>query len=176
MRGRPGQRRWNRRAGQGRNPLTSLCQSRNERGQRDVKSRSRFLVGETSQNDDQQRLSQLQRKGANCGRHPDLARARVAVGAFHILVPCRVPLVEGQPTNMSAMQSNKLGKRAHARIVPWGSVHVVWNARADRFERSLPEQAIDERGRRRMIKNEPVVSRQGHAESAEVREVGQAVA
>ena len=77
---------------------------------------------------------------------------------------------------MSAMKSNKLAKRAHARIVPWRSVGLVSNARAHRFERSLPEQAIDKRRCRRMISHEPVVARERDPESAEVRQVCQAVA
>jgi hypothetical protein len=101
---------------------------------------------------------------------------RFAMGAFRALVPRPIPLVQRQATDMSAMKPNKLAKRAHARVVSRRPLGVVWNARAHRFERSLPEQAIDKRGRRRVIKNEPVVSRKGHAESAEIREVGQAVA
>ena len=98
-----------------------------------------------------------------------------AAGAFRVLVPCRLPIVEGQATNMSAMKSNELAKRAHARIVASRPVCVVSNARAHRFERSLPEQAIDKRRRRRMIEHEPVVSRERHPELAQVREVGQTV-
>jgi hypothetical protein len=131
-------------------------------------------VGETGQNDDQQRLSELQRKCADCRPYPDLARARFAVWAIRILVPCRLPIAEGEATNMSAMKSNKLAKRAHARIVPRRGV--VSNARAHRLERSLPEKAIDKRRRRRMISHEPVVSRERLPESAEVRQVCQAVA
>ena len=93
-----------------------------------------------------------------------------------ILVPCRLPIVEGKAANMSAMKSNKLAKRAHARIVASRSVCVVLNACAHRFERSLPEQPINKRDRRSMIKHEPVVSRQRHPELAQVREVAQTVA
>jgi hypothetical protein len=98
------------------------------------------------------------------------------VGAFHILVPCRLSIVEGQATNMSPMKSNKLAKRAHARIVAGGSICFVSNARAHRFERGLPEQAINKRDRRSMIKDEPVISRQRHAELAQVRQVAQTIA
>jgi hypothetical protein len=77
---------------------------------------------------------------------------------------------------MPAMQSNELAERAHPRIVPRGPVRVVSNALAHRFERSLPEQTIDKRDRGSMIKHEPVVSRERHPESAEVREICQAVA
>jgi hypothetical protein len=74
------------------------------------------------------------------------------------------------------MKSNELAERARPRIVPRRPVCVLSNARAHRFERSLPEQTIDERGRRSMIKHEPVVARERHPESAEVREISQAVA
>ena len=77
---------------------------------------------------------------------------------------------------MSAMKSNKLAKGAHARIVASRSVCVVSNVRAHRFERSLPEQAIDKRGRRSMIRHEPVVARQRHPELAEVRQIAQTIA
>jgi hypothetical protein len=77
---------------------------------------------------------------------------------------------------MSAMKSNKLAKRAHARIVARCSVRVVWNARADRFQRGLPEQAINKRDRRSMVKDEPVISRQRHAKLAQVRQVTQTIA
>jgi len=69
-----------------------------------------------------------------------------------------------------------LAERAHARIVSRRTVCVLPNARADRFERSLPEQTIDKRGRSGMIEHEPVVSRERQPESAEVREISQAVA
>ena len=74
------------------------------------------------------------------------------------------------------MKSNKLTKCAHARVVSKRLVRVFADALAHRFERSLPEQPINKRARRRMIKNEPVVARQGHAELVEVGEVGQAIA
>ena len=77
---------------------------------------------------------------------------------------------------MPAMKSHELAERAHARIVSRRPVRVVSNARAHRFERSLPEQAIDKRDCRSVIKHEPVVSRERHPESAEVREISQAVA
>jgi hypothetical protein len=133
-------------------------------------------VRETSQNDDQQRLSELQGKRADCRRHADLARAPFAAGEIRILVPCRLPVVEGQATNISAMKSNKLAKRAHAGIVASRSVCIVSNVRAHRFERSLSEQAVNKRGRRSMIKHEPVISRQRNPELAQVRQVGQRVA
>ena len=77
---------------------------------------------------------------------------------------------------MSAMKSNKLAKRAHARIVAIRSVCVVSNVCAHRLERSLPEQAINKGDRRSMIKHEPVVSRQRHPELAQVRQVAQMIA
>jgi hypothetical protein len=77
---------------------------------------------------------------------------------------------------MPAMKSNELAERPHARIVPRRGVRVVSNARAHRFERSLPEQTIDKRGRSGMIKHEPVVSRERQPESAEVRKISQTVA
>jgi hypothetical protein len=75
---------------------------------------------------------------------------------------------------VSAVKSNKLAKRAHPRVAAGLPVGVASNA-SHSFQRSLPEQAIDERRRRRMINHEPVVSRQRHSESAQVREVGQMV-
>jgi hypothetical protein len=174
MRSRPGRRR--KRARQSRNPLAGLRQSRDQRGQRDIKSGSCFPVGETGQNDDQQRLSELQRERADCRRHADLARARLAVGAFPILIPPKLPIFEGEATNMPAMKSNKLAKGAHAGIVGSRSIFVVSNVRAYGFERGLPEQTIDKRGRRSMIKHEPVVARQRHPELAEVRQIARTIA
>lgn len=76
---------------------------------------------------------------------------------------------------MSAVESNKLAKRAHARVasrrVDFASV-----AFTHRFKRSLPEQAIDKRSRSRIIDHELVVSDQRDAKSAQVGEVGQTVA
>jgi hypothetical protein len=133
-------------------------------------------MGEPGQNDDQQRLSELQRQRADRRRHPDLACARVAVEAFRAVVPRELPILESEATNMPAMQSNELAKRAHARIVPRRSIGIVLNSRAHRFERSLPEQPIDKRGGRRLIRDEAVVSRQRRSESTEVGEICQAVA
>lgn len=164
------------RADQGRNPLAGLGQSRNQRGQRDIKSRSRFLVGETGQNDDQQRLSQLQRERADCRRHADLARAGLALRIFPILIPAELPIVEGEAANMSAMKSNELAKGAHARIVASRSVCVGSNALAHRFERGLPEQSIDQRDCRSLIRHEPVIARQRHPELAEVRQIARTIA
>ena len=70
---------------------------------------------------------------------------------------------------MSAMKSNKLTKRAHARIVASRPACIVSNARGHRFQRSLPEQAINKRDRRSVIKHEPVIPRQRHPELAQVR-------
>jgi hypothetical protein len=162
------------RARQGRNPLAGLRQSRDQRGQRDIKSRSRFPVGETGQNDDQQRLSELQRERADCRRHADLAR--LAVGVFPILVPPKLPIVEGEATNMPSMKTNKLAKGADAGIVASRSVFVVSNVRGYRFECGLSEQAIDKRGRRSLIKHEPVIARQRHPELAEVRQIARTIA
>ena len=133
-------------------------------------------MGETGQNDDQQRFSELQRKRADRRSHASLARTRIAVNAVRIFVPYRLPIVQGQATNVPAMKSNELAEGAHARIVPRRPARVVVNARAHRFERGLPEQAIDKRDRSGMIKHEPVVSRERHPESAELREISQAVA
>src|SRR5580698_367200 len=110
------------RADQGRDPIAGLGQSRDQRGQRDIKSRSRFPVGETGQNDDQQWLSQLQWERADCRRHADLTRARSAVSVFPIVVPPELPIVEGEATNMSAMKTNKLAKGADAGVVASRSV------------------------------------------------------
>ena len=164
------------RPGQGRNPLAGLGQSRDQRGQRNIKSRSRFPVGKPDQNDDQQRLSELQRERADSRRHADFARARLAVGAFPILIPPELPIVEGEATNMPAMKTNKLAKSADADIVASRSVFVVSNVRAYRFERSLSEQTIDKRGRGSMIRHKPVVARQRHPELAEVRQIARTIA
>ena len=169
MRGRHSGRGRGMRADQGRNPLAGLGQPRNQSGQRDLKSRSGFPVGETGQNDDQQWLSELQRERADCRRHADLACARLAVGAFPILFPPELAIVEGEATNMPAMKSHELAKGADARIVAGRSV--VSNALAYSFERGLPEQTIDKRDRRSLIKHEPVVARQRHPELAEVIEI-----
>jgi hypothetical protein len=77
---------------------------------------------------------------------------------------------------MPAMKSNELAERVHAHIVPRRPVRTVSNARAHRFERSLPEQTVDKPDRRSMIEHEPVISRERHPESAEVREICQTVA
>ena len=77
---------------------------------------------------------------------------------------------------MSAMKSNELAKGAHARIVASRSVCVGSNALAHCFERRLPEQAIDKRGRRSLIKHEPVIARQRHPELAEVRQIARTIA
>ena len=133
-------------------------------------------MGETGQNDDQQRLSELQRERADCRGDADLARARLAVSVFPIVVPPELPIVEGEATNMSAMKSNKLAKGADAGVVASRSVRVASNALAYRFERGLPEQTVDERGRRGMINHKPVIARQRHPELAEVREIARTIA
>jgi hypothetical protein len=76
---------------------------------------------------------------------------------------------------MSAVKSNELPKGADARIVASRSVFFVSNVRAYRFERSLPEKTIDKRGRRSMIRHEPVVARQRHPELAEVIEIARSI-
>ncbi|MGB7976930.1 MAG: hypothetical protein WCF81_21855 [Roseiarcus sp.] len=133
-------------------------------------------MGESGQNNDQQRLSQLQRERADGRRHADLARARIALGAFPSLVPAELPIVEGEAADMSAMKSNELAKRPDARIVARRSVCVVSNVRAYSFERGLPEQTIDQRGRRGLIEHEPVIARQRHPELAEVSEIAWTIA
>jgi len=77
---------------------------------------------------------------------------------------------------MPAMKTNKLAKGADARIVASRSVFVVSNVRAYRFECGLPEQPIDKRGRRSMIRHEPVIARQRHPELAEVRQIAWTIA
>ena len=64
---------------------------------------------------------------------------------------------------MSAVKSNKLAESAHARVISGRPAGVASNA-SHRFQRSLPEQAIDKRRRGHMINHEPVVSRQRHPE------------
>ena len=87
-----------------------------------------------------------------------------------------LPIVEGKATNMPAMKTNKLAKGADAGVVASRSVCVVSNALAYSFERRLPEQPIDERGRRSLIRHEPVVARQRHPELAEVIEIARSIA
>lgn len=164
------------RVGQRLDALAGLCQPGNQRRQRDIKSGSRLLVGESGENDDQKSFSELQREHADGRRHANPSRGRLAVRAPRILVPTRFPIVVGQATNMAAVKSNELSKGAHARVTVSRPVGVASNAFTHRFQRSLPEQAIDERRRRRMVDHEPVVSRQRHAKSAQVREVGQTLA
>ena len=77
---------------------------------------------------------------------------------------------------MPAMKSNELAERAHAPIVPRRPVRLVSTARAHRFERSLSEQTFDKRDSGGVIKHKPVVPRERHPESAELREISQAVA
>ena len=133
-------------------------------------------MGETGQNDDQQRLSEIQRQQADCRRHADPTRRRFATSALRVLVPPRFPIVEGQATNIAAVKSNKLAKRAHTHIFAALPVGFARNASTDGFQRSLPEQAIDKRRRGRMIEHKSIVSRQCHPESAQIREVSQTVA
>ena len=133
-------------------------------------------MGQSGENDDQKRFSELQRENADGRRHANPSRGHLAVGARRILVPVQFRIVAGQATNMAAVKSNELSKGAHARVAVSRPVGVASNAFTHRFQRSLPEQAIDERRRRRMVDHEPVVSRQRHAETAQVREVGQTLA
>jgi hypothetical protein len=74
------------------------------------------------------------------------------------------------------MKSNKLAKGADARVVTIRPVGVESNVCANRLERSLPEQAINKGDRRSVIKHEPVISRQRHAELAQVRQDDQTIA
>jgi hypothetical protein len=77
------------------------------------------------------------------------------MGVFPILIPAELPIIEGEAANMPAMKANELAKGADAGVVESRSVCVVSNALADRFERGLPEQTIDQRCRRSMIEHEP---------------------
>jgi hypothetical protein len=163
-------------AGQNRNPLAGLRQSRDQGGQRDIKRRSRFPVGETGQNDDQKRLSEVQRERADCRCHADLACARIALGVFKSLVPPELPIVECETTNMAAVKSNELAKGADSRIISHRSVCLESNALADCFESGLPEQTIDKRRCRSLIKNKPIIARQRNPELAEVRQIAGSIA
>jgi hypothetical protein len=98
------------------------------------------------------------------------------MGVFPILIPAELPIIEGEAANMPAMKANELAKGADAGVVESRSVCVVSNALADRFERGLPEQAIDQRGCRSMIEHEPVVARQRDPELAEVTEIARTIA
>ncbi|HEY1453256.1 MAG TPA: hypothetical protein VGF57_07310 [Roseiarcus sp.] len=77
---------------------------------------------------------------------------------------------------MSAIKSDELAKCTYAPIFASMPSGVAADATIYRLERSLPEQAIDKRTGSRMIEHEPIVSRQGQPESAQIREVGQTVA
>ena len=133
-------------------------------------------MGEFGENDDQKSFSELQREHADGRRHANPSRGRLAVRVLRMLVPAWFPVVIGQATNVAAVKSNELSKGAQARITVGRSVSLASNAFTHRFQRSLPEQTIDERRRRRMVDHEPVVSRQPNAKSAQVREVGQTLA
>jgi hypothetical protein len=132
-------------------------------------------VGKARQNDNQQRLSELERQRADSSGHADPAGGCPAASAFRALVPSRFPFVEGQATHMPAIKSDKLAKRTHAAIFASMPSGVMADGRVHSLERSLPEQAFDKRSRSRMIEHEPIVSREGQRESAQIREVGQTV-
>ena len=172
---RAGRGRWAR-VGQRLDALTGLGQPGNQRRQRDIKSRSHLLVSESGENDDQKSFSELQGEHADGGRHANPSRRRLAVRVLRMLVPAWFPIVIGQATNMASVQSNELSKGAQARITVGRPVSLASNPFTHRFQRSLPEQAVDERRGRRMVDHEPVVSRQRHAEPAQVRKVGQTLA
>ncbi len=76
---------------------------------------------------------------------------------------------------MPAIKSDKLAIRTHAAIFASIPSRVMADGRVHGLERSLPEQAFDKRSRRRMIEHEPIVSREGQRELAQIREVGQTV-
>ena len=125
-------------------------------------------MGEIRQNDNQQRLSELQRQRADGNGHVDPAGRRSVASAFCTLVPPSFPFVEGQATRVPAIEPNKLAEGAHARIglsMPSG---VTGGSRVHRLERSLPEQAVHDRGCSRMIEHEPTVLGQGQPKSAQV--------
>ena len=125
-------------------------------------------MGEIRQNDNQQRLSELERQRADGAGHVDAAGRRSVASAFCTLVPPGFPFVEGQATRVSAIKSNKLAEGAHARICVSMPSGVRGGSRVDRLERSLPEQTIHQRGCSRMIEHEPTVLGQGQPESAQV--------
>ncbi len=77
---------------------------------------------------------------------------------------------------MSSVKSNKLAKGTDARVITRRAVCVLSEALADCFERGLPEQAVDKRGRRSLIRHEPVVASQRHPELAEVSEIARTIA
>jgi hypothetical protein len=77
---------------------------------------------------------------------------------------------------MPAMKADKLPKGAYPRIVTRSLIGIVPNVRAHRLERGLPEKAIDKRHGRRLISDEPAVTRERNPESAEVGKICQAVA
>ena len=133
-------------------------------------------MGESGENDDQKSFSELQREQADGRRHADPSPRRLAIRVLRMLVPARLSIVVGQATNMAAVKSNELSKGAQARITVGSPVSLASNAFTHRFQRSLPEQALDERRGRRMVDHEPVVSRQRNAKLAQVREIGQTLA
>ena len=154
-------------SGCSRQMLAGLRQSRDKRGQREIRAKASWWV-KPGQNDNQQRLSDLQRKRADRRRHADLARARFAVAAVRILVPCRLPVVEGQATNMPAIKSNKLAKCTHTRIVASRLVCVVSDASAHRLKRGMPEQ--DQQARSEAWSSTSLSSRVSTTPNGEVRD------
>jgi hypothetical protein len=133
-------------------------------------------MGKASQNDDQQRLSELEWQHAHGGRHADPAGRRFAAIVLDILVPSRLMIVEGEATNMLAIKPNKLAEHAHARVFASGPVCAKSSSGVDRLHRSLPEQAFDKLRRSRMVAHDSIVSRQRQPEPAQVGLVGETVA
>ncbi len=125
-------------------------------------------MGEVRQNDNQQRLSELQRQRADSNGHADPAGRRSAASAFCALVRPGLPFVEDQATHVPAIKPDKLAEPAHAPIFAGKPSSVTGDGRVHRLERSLPEQAVHKRGRSRMIEHEAIVSRQGQPEPAQV--------
>ena len=125
-------------------------------------------MGEIRQNDNQQRLSELQRQRTDGNGHVDPAGRRSVASAFCTLVPPGFPFVEDQAARVAAIEPNKLAEGAHARIFVSMPSGVTGGSCVHRLERSLPEQAIHKRGCSRMIEHEPTVLGQGQPESAQV--------
>ena len=132
-------------------------------------------MGKSGQYDNKERFSELEWQRPDGGGHADPAGCGPSASAVCTLIPSRFSVVEGQATNVPAIKPDELGERAHTAILASTAFCITADACVHRLERSLPEEAFDKRGRSRMIKHEPVVSRQGQPEPAQIREVGKTV-
>ena len=133
-------------------------------------------MGESGQDNNKERLSELERQRPDGSRHADAAGCGPAATAVRALVPSRITVVESQATDVPAIEPDELGERANARILASMVFRVATGACAHRLEGGLPEQALDKRARSGVIQHEPIVSREGKPELAQIGEVGRTIA